>query len=264
MSKMINGIDVNYAYYIQYVKEVIGDKSLKVLDFGCGNGEMVNLLRQQGIDCYGADIFYEGASFDKVKKDNLFKEGIIREIPPNGSLPFPENFFDLIIANQVFEHIDNKELVLNNLDKILKKDGIIYAHFPSQECLWEGHIGIPLLHWFPKGRTRFIYTIIMRAIGFGYYKNELSFYEFANEKLDWIDKYCFYEKYEDLKRKIELKYNISHREIDYSRFRASDNRLLSFLLSVKPMKELYQIIFRRLAFMAIELKKISNEQSHCC
>lgn len=250
----LENTNINYQYFVQYIKQMPGWESLKILDFGCGNGTVVNLLRQENIDCYGADIFYEGASYENVYKSKLFKDKIIRLIPENGELPFENNFFDIIISNSVFEHIKNKDLVFTNLLLLLNTSGFMYHHFPTREVIREEHIGILLVHWLPKNNVRYLYTVILRSIGFGYFKSGLSVTEWAKKNLEWLDKYCFYDKYTDLFAILTKKYIISHREIDYCRFRAKNNPLLRFILSIDLLKEFYQQIFRRLGFIAIELR----------
>lgn len=251
----LEAANVNHAYFVHYIKRIHDWKCLKVLDFGCGNGEILKLLRQEGIDAYGVDVFYEGASYEALYKTELFQQGIIRKITENGDIPFEDGYFDVIISNQVFEHIQDKGLVLDKLKRVLKQDGFMYHHFPSREVIREGHIGIPCVHWLPKGKLRYIYTVILRSIGLGYFKNGLSVSEWAKEKLDWVDKYCFYEKYADLYRLINKDYSICHREIDYCRFRARNNAILKFILDINLLKGFYEYLFRQLAFMAIELKK---------
>ena len=70
-------------------------KGLKVLDFGCGNGEIVELLRDNGINSYGVDIYFQGIP-DSLKDNKLFKNGYIKAIYDNFALPFPEKYFDVI------------------------------------------------------------------------------------------------------------------------------------------------------------------------
>ncbi|MEP0854538.1 class I SAM-dependent methyltransferase [Trichocoleus sp. DQ-U1] len=254
----IDATDVNYLYFVHYIKQIPGYQSFKILDFGCGNGNIVQLMRSEGIDCYGADVFYSGASYKTLFENELFKNKIIREITENGEIPFEDSYFDIIISNQVFEHINDKESVLKQIERVVKPNGLMYHHFPSKEVIREGHIGIPMVHWMAKGKFRYLYTVLLRGIGLGYFKNGVSISKWAKEKLDWIDKYCFYEKYADIYSLFAGEYIIYHREIEYCRFRARNNSMLKFLLSIELFKEIYQYLFRRLGFMAIELRKRDN------
>jgi SAM-dependent methyltransferase len=237
------------------IKSLPNARTLKILDYGCGQGGMVRLLREEGMDCYGVEVCYEGANFDEFRKSDLYRQGILREIPVNGEVPFEDGFFDIILSNQVFEHIADKRTVLRNLKRVLNDNGFMYHHFPSREVMREGHIGIPFAHWLPKGKFRYAYTAFLRSLGFGYYKQNKSIGEWTRFELDWIDSYCFYEPYKSLQAMLDQDFVIAHREIEYCRFRARNNTLLRSLLNIKPMAPVYQRLFRRLGFMALHLTK---------
>ena len=143
--------DVNYLYFVSLIQQVSVDKnlrggSLRVLDYGCGRGIIVELLREAGFEAYGAEVCYEGADFSGFYANPLYKAGYLKEFPPNEALPFPDGFFDVIISNQVFEHIEDKRTALKHLQRILADDGVMQHHFPSKEVMKEGHIGIPMAH----------------------------------------------------------------------------------------------------------------------
>ena len=80
-----------------------------MLDFGCGSGEVVALLRGRGVEASGADVFYGGADWDDERLQRLLRESVIRHIDEEGRLPFEDRSFDLVISDQVFEHIEQLE-----------------------------------------------------------------------------------------------------------------------------------------------------------
>lgn len=250
--------NVNYQYFISMIKSLPNARTLKILDYGCGQGTVVRLLREEGMDCYGVEVCYEGGNFDEFRSSDLYRQGILREISENGDVPFEDGFFDVIISNQVFEHIADKHTVLTNLKRVLSDNGFMYHHFPSREVMREGHIGIPFAHWLPRGRFRYAYTAFLRGLGFGYHKKNRTIGEWTQFELDWIDSYCFYEPYRSLQAMLSQDFVISHREIDYCRFRAHNRAALRFLLNIKLMAPVYQHLFRRLGFMALHLTKKSK------
>ena len=80
------------------------------LDFGCGAGEKVSYLLDLGFDAYGCDIT-EGAT---LMKDTVLPVGLIggneklKAIPLDPyRLPFADDFFDIVISDQVFEHVQD-------------------------------------------------------------------------------------------------------------------------------------------------------------
>lgn len=249
--------NVNYRYFVEYVRRASETASgLRVLDFGCGRGEMVALIRASGFDCSGADVFYQGADWDDPVLRGQLADGYVREIGPDGRIPFGDESFDLVISNQVFEHVADLDQVLRETTRVLRPHGVQYHHFPSRGVIREGHIGIPMAHWMNPGQLRSHYTLTLRRLGFGSFKNEnpdpRAWTEF---KLDWIDRYCFYRPYRELVAAFGRDYEIRHREIDYCRFRASGKPALERLLKIGPLVPIAQWALRELAFMAIELHR---------
>ncbi|HWS72951.1 MAG TPA: class I SAM-dependent methyltransferase, partial [Thermoanaerobaculia bacterium] len=164
--------NVNYEYFSSYIRSLPEWETLKVLDYGCGGGEVVELMRKHGIDARGCDVFYEGGSAH-------FQETQAREfihlIDEKSPLPFGDRTFDVIVANQVFEHIDDFGPVLERLHRVLKDDGHMLLHFPTSEVIREGHIGLPFVHWMrPGSRLRFLFTLALRRAGLGYFKDGLT------------------------------------------------------------------------------------------
>lgn len=249
-------MNFSYEYLLKYTLSYPNSKSLTVLDYGCGNGELVKLLRNEGINCLGVDTFYEGASYP-IKDDPLFKDGTIKLIKEGGSLPFAPGSFDLVIANQVFEHIENLPPVIDQLDTVLKPNGIIYAHFPTLDAIREGHLGIPLSHWFqPYSKARYYYMLLWRIFGFGLFKQNKSIEQWAKDASTWINKFCFYKPYRYYSKLFKERHAISRKEIKYIAYRLKNApKLVKWLTSLKFFEPLYRLIFTRFGFVAVELTK---------
>jgi SAM-dependent methyltransferase len=247
-------VDVNHAYLIDYVTSHTPAGG-QVLDYGCGGGSLVTALRARGVACVGAEVFYGGASFDSPETRELVEAGVVRRFEQGGALPFEDSHFDLIISNQVFEHVESLEPVVRELHRVLKPAGIAYHHFPSREVLREGHIGIPLAHRLPAGSARRAYVALLRSLGLGYHKGRESPGAWADEKLAWLDRYCHYRPYAEIMAVFGRYFEVSHREIDYCRFRAQHRRLVGRLLRVRSIRDPAERVFRRLGFMALETRK---------
>jgi hypothetical protein len=74
--------------------------------------------------------------------------------------------------------------------------------------------------------------------------------------LDWMDEYCYYRPYAQVVSEFKRYFSIEHREIDYCRFRAADRLWLRPILEIKSLRVFYERLFRRLAFMALEMRKL--------
>ena len=75
----------------------------------------------------------------------------------------------------MIEHVENLELTLAELHRVLKPGGRILSAFTHKAVWREGHCGVAFLHWFPKrSRARYYYALVCRALGFGYHKDKLG------------------------------------------------------------------------------------------
>jgi ubiquinone/menaquinone biosynthesis C-methylase UbiE len=255
---------INYLYMLhraEQINRIITEA--KILDYGCGAGEVVLAGRKHGLDIYGADVFYKGSNRRKTVEEIGLLGNIIQEIN-DGRLQFDNGYFDLILSNQVFEHVENIDAVLAEINRVMKKGATLVCLFPSKKVIREGHIGIPFVHWFSKGsQTRYYYTLILRSIGFGYLKGEESIAQWTRDKLDWIDKYTIYREENEIFRSFSQYFEISEIEDDYIRFRLSkmNNVINSVLRRFVFLQKLFfvrrcsQIFFHRFAGMVILAKK---------
>ncbi len=54
-------------------------------------------------------------------------------------LPFPDNFFDLVCALDVLEHVENDQKGMVELNRVCKPGGLICITVPALEMLWSYH-----------------------------------------------------------------------------------------------------------------------------
>ncbi len=89
-----------------------GASPLKALDFGCGNGGLIRLLRSNGMPAYG---------IDRVPVENDMRPFVFR-----GFEELPEMKFDMITAIEVFEHLPDPAAVLALLLERLEPEGFLF------------------------------------------------------------------------------------------------------------------------------------------
>ncbi len=112
----------------------------KILDFGCGNGDFVQKLRQDGYNAYGCDLKFKQGKF----ADDLKKEGVISFINyAPYKLPYKDNEFDFIVSETVFEHVQNYEETIAELHRVLKPGGYSLHLFPAKYGIIESHVYVP-------------------------------------------------------------------------------------------------------------------------
>jgi SAM-dependent methyltransferase len=249
----------NYAFILDFLRRHLQDGRGRVLDFGCGDGDLVRDLRRDGFDAFGADVFYEGASFERVSVDGLLADGYIRAIDPSGKLPFADGFFDAVVSHMVIEHVEELEGAVAETHRVLKRGGIAYHQFPTLEVLREGHFGVPLSHRLPAGRLRLSYMVLARRLGLGSFAVGKTPVAWAREALAWLDSYCVYRTRREVEEVFLRRFAIaSTPEVDYCRFRAAYTRRtrLKRLLEIGALEPLLRMAFRRLAFATYHLAAV--------
>jgi len=151
-------------------------KNSKILDYGCGLGEVTLSYAKKGINVTGIDISKERI---KLCKDNAKKLGIEKYAKYYAMdaehSKFKNNSFDIILCCGVLHHLDIKN-VFKELSRLLKKDGIIICVEPlKHNILFQLYRKIT-----PKQRTEWEaeHILGMKDINFGkrYFKNINIYY----------------------------------------------------------------------------------------
>ncbi len=95
----------------------------KLLDFGCGSKPYKAIFT---VDEYiGLDFENPGHPHLNERIDVFY----------NGkNIPFQDEHFDAIFSSEVFEHIFNLEDILTELNRVLKKDGLMLITCPFSIC----------------------------------------------------------------------------------------------------------------------------------
>jgi SAM-dependent methyltransferase len=246
-------MDVTNRFVLDFARRFAREHpGARILDFGCGEGALVDAGIARGIDICGADVFYTGA---KARP----RGGAIYEIR-DGRLPFADASFGLVVNNQVMEHVEDLDAELREIHRILSRGGVLLSIFPSRDVFREGHIGIPFSHWFQKeSRVRFYYTWALRGLGLGTWKDQApTARQWAVDKLGWIDRYTWYRSREEIFATYGRYFHNETRELDYIRYRLLDRPgrgWIASMLGVPMLAGIARAIFRKLAFQVIVSKK---------
>ena len=94
------------------------------LEIGCGKGFFVENFLKNGINAYGVDIsqFALQMASAKIRKNVLVSYAEM--------LPFQNSVFDIILLPHVVEHVLNIDMLLHELCRVSKKNGLILIVIP--------------------------------------------------------------------------------------------------------------------------------------
>jgi SAM-dependent methyltransferase len=73
--------------------------------------------------------------------------GRIQRITEGEPLPFADGWFDLVVTNQVIEHVPHLDFIIREIARVLRPGGTLIAVFPSKEVIFEPHIKAFFIHW---------------------------------------------------------------------------------------------------------------------
>jgi SAM-dependent methyltransferase len=190
----------NYEFCTQWILDKTTGNIVRVLDYGCGAGEIVQELRKRGVDAFGCDVFYDAGDRSKLVDPALFGSAIRKMEADKGyAIPFDDASFDFVVNNQVMEHVEDLDGVLVEIRRVLKPGGTVLSLFPHKGVWREGHCGVPFLHWFPKNtRARVYYAAACRIFGLGYHKENKSIMYWGQDKCEWLDKWTHYRTLDEI------------------------------------------------------------------
>lgn len=166
----------------------------KILDVGCGVGNFLVLMKYFNMDCHGVE---PGKFDEQLAKENNLEIKNCTFLEAN----YPDNYFDVITLNHVFEHTNCPTETLKKLNRILKPGGTLIIAIPQSDCLAYKIFG---QCWVQLDIPRHLFTFQEKTIkeyakktGFKIKKiryNSTSF-QFLGSFLYWTNNYRRKEKY---------------------------------------------------------------------
>ena len=98
----------------------------KLLDIGCGRGEFLGGFIDCGVTGYGVD---RSRSAEKYCPGADLRTADLE----NDSLPYEDDFFDVVYSKSVIEHFYYPERLVREIHRVLKPGGIVITLCPDWE-----------------------------------------------------------------------------------------------------------------------------------
>lgn len=98
-----------------------------VLDIGCGDGTFTEAIIKQGKNITGVDL-------NQNCLEQAAKKGVYQKLEQASvyNLPFANNSFNTVICNSVLEHIKQIDTAIEQIYRVLKKEGTLLFTAPSE------------------------------------------------------------------------------------------------------------------------------------
>lgn len=100
----------------------------RILDIGAGSGSYLYRLKQWGWEAYGVEPRATGAR----QAQSL---GLAVHHGSLAEARLPNSFFDVVRLNNVLDHLPDPLTVFEEIDRILKPNGLVYVTVPNTESL---------------------------------------------------------------------------------------------------------------------------------
>lgn len=153
----------------RYIPE-FDTRDARILDIGCGDAGVPIAFAHAGARAVGLEPAAPNVVRGSVRvRDHGVPVRLARGV--GEALPFPDAAFDLIVLDNVLEHVDDRDATLAEIRRVLKPDGILYLVTPKplslQSLLSDPHYHTPALVLLPRRWQRWI---IERRLGPGEYQ----------------------------------------------------------------------------------------------
>jgi SAM-dependent methyltransferase len=181
-------------YIARAIERITCGSELSILDMGCGQGRMMSLLMDYGHLLHGFDLPDKAealAAHLRPLFGNRFDDQV-RVMEDERRIPFESSRFDVVYANQVFEHVRFLDQMFEECTRVLKPEGTLITLFPLATYPLEGHVLVPCAHWIPPGALRRAYLRAFLTMRIGRRLPSMSIGESAREWDERLRLFTFY------------------------------------------------------------------------
>ncbi|OGO51678.1 MAG: hypothetical protein A2148_09950 [Chloroflexi bacterium RBG_16_68_14] len=140
---------------LSLVRRYVPLEGARILDIGCGIGTYVRKLQELSARVYGIDI--EPGRVRQGKTGSL-------AVGISERLPFASGAFDLVLLNEVIEHVQDETATLREACRVARPGGHVVIYAPNRLYPFETHgvyLGkryvfgnIPLVNYLPNSLRR--------------------------------------------------------------------------------------------------------------
>ena len=164
-SRMAFGQELRRVLAVQ--KGIPNWKGTRVLDVGCGDARIAQAFSGDGAQVAALEV-----GFDRMVRvarrlaANPEEPALLLLMGDGAGLPFPDDVFDLVILSDVIEHAKDPEGVVQEVSRVLRPGGMLYASMPNRfsivNLLSDPHYNVPAVGLLPRRVAAFCVTKLLR------------------------------------------------------------------------------------------------------
>lgn len=146
-------------------------ENLTTLNVGGSAGIIDEYLSRYFSHVTGIDIDEKAILYAKT---NFQKEGLTFEIGDAMNMKYEANSFDVVICSQVYEHVPDAAMLMQEMFRVLKPGGAIYFSAGNRLMFNEPHYNLPLLSVLPRPLAHLY--LKMSGRGDHYYEKHFTYW----------------------------------------------------------------------------------------
>lgn len=116
---------------------------LRVLDVGCGEGQLTAAIADAGYEVLGVDVAEEPLRRARSRYAGI----VVRRVEPGGDWPLPDADFDVVWAGETIEHVADTARWLSELRRVLRSGGSLILSTPAHGPLTRLALALSVRHF---------------------------------------------------------------------------------------------------------------------
>lgn len=159
LNKIKQQNQIQIPFILRYYKRNI--RKAKILDIGCGTGGATVAWALRGAGCVGIDMSEKDLRIAMLRAASEGVKPLFKQVKGT-KLPFGKESFDLVICDQVLEHVPDFNETIKEIGRVLKKNSIAYIDLPNRFFPFDPHYRLLFAHWTPQKIHRFLVKVSKR------------------------------------------------------------------------------------------------------
>lgn len=134
-------------YFITLINKYVNLEEKNILDLGCGNGYHSIEAAKVASTVIALDVKYR--ILKNFKSSKLF--GVVNEIIADAIfLPFRSNIFDVVVSYDLYEHVSNQDLFLDEVFRVVHNNGCTAMSTGNRLFPLDRHSGLWFIDYLPQ------------------------------------------------------------------------------------------------------------------